>query len=393
MKKYLIINSGSDSKKYAFYEDDKELLRAHFEFEKNGFIATIKTDDGEERDKISEKEYSDSAKYILNFLLSKKYISSLNEIDVIGFRIVAPGSYFRETRLIDEEYIRRLKELYETAPLHINVELDEINDVKEVFSEVKMLAISDNAFHRTISQQAGLYALPNQIIEKYDIRRYGYHGLSVQSVLRKIGDISDSVIFSKIILCHLGSGASITAIKDGKSYDTSMGFTPIEGLPMRTRSGNIDAGALLYLIKKMNLSADEMDKFLNNECGLLGIAGQKGGGVRELLLLEKDGDEKAKLALDVFVYNIKKYIGAYVAILGGLDLLVFTATIGERSDIIRARVCFGLETLGIGIDEEKNHQTIEKDGFIESGLLPVKVAVVKTDEMGEMLKEAMIFDC
>ena len=210
-------------------------------------------------------------------------------------------------------------------------------------------------------------------------------------MLHTIKEIAGAVP-SRVIVCHLGGGASVTAVKDGKSVDTSMGFTPLEGLVMATRSGDIDSGALIYLARKLGLSLEALDEYLNHQCGLLGLSGGKESGVRELLELEKAGDENAKLALAVFTYRIRKYIGAYTAVLGGLDMLVFTATIGERSSIIRARVCEGLECFGVKIDELKNNLILgATSDFIDDGKLSVRVVVIKTNEMGQILADMTEF--
>lgn len=423
MKKYLIINLGSASKKYSLYEDEREVFRAHFEMEDSDFVVTESVGAAHEKTKISQEEYNNSGKRLLDVLVSKNIIKDAGEIAALGFRVVAPGEYFVKVQRIDAKYRDKLKEAYEMAPLHISAVLKGIEEFMNLLPNTSMIGVSDSAFHSTIPEMARLYALPIEDGRKYGIYRYGYHGISVASVLNtakemlgspphlsdannqsdidmekcKISNLPFQSPESKcggnlpprVIVCHLGSGSSITAVKDGKSIDTSMGFTPLEGVVMATRTGDIDPGALLYLGKKLNLSFDEMDEYLNHKCGLLGLSGKE-SGVRELIELEKQGDENAKTALAVWAYRVKKYIGAYTAALGGLDLLIFTATIGERSFIMRERICDGLGNLGIAIDKEKNNQLNGgKSGFIENGALPVKVAVITTDEMKQIAREIM----
>jgi len=384
-KKYLIVNPGSASRKYAVYLDGIEIFRTHFERENGGFVVAKKNADHEEKIKISEREFDESAEKTLAFLIADGIIADKNEISAVGFRIVASGDYFIKTKLIDGEYVKKLTEVQEMAPLHISAALSEIQKFTALIRGVPFVGVSDSAFHATIPEKARLYALPIEITRELGIYRFGYHGISVQSVLRTARELIGKIP-SRIIVCHLGSGSSITAVKDGKCLDTSMGFTPLEGVVMGTRPGDVDAGALIYLAKKLNLSPGELDEFLNHKCGLFGLSG-KTNDVRELIALSEKGDENAKLALEIFVYRVQKYIGAYFAALGGLDLLVFTAAIGERSAIIRDLICQGLGALGVKIDGEKNSRMVEKDGFIETGESTVKIAVIKTDEMAEIARE------
>ena len=384
-KKYLIVNPGSASRKYAVYLDGIEIFRTHFERENGGFVVAKKNADHEEKIKISEREFDESAEKTLAFLIADGIIADKNEISAVGFRIVASGDYFIKTKLIDGEYVKKLTEVQEMAPLHISAALSEIQKFTALIRGVPFVGVSDSAFHATMPEKARLYALPIEITRELGIYRFGYHGISVQSVLRTARELIGKIP-SRIIVCHLGSGSSITAVKDGKCLDTSMGFTPLEGAVMGTRPGDIDAGALIYLAKKLNLSPGELDEFLNHKCGLFGLSG-KTNDVRELIALSEKGDENAKLALEIFVYRVQKYIGAYFAALGGLDLLVFTAAIGERSAIIRDLICQGLGALGIKIDGEKNSRMVEKDGFIETGESAVKIAAIKTDEMAEIARE------
>ena len=390
-KKYLVVNLGSASKKYALYEGDNELFFSHYEKEGNNVVVTEGKNDARIRSVITLKDYDASVKRLVDLLIASGCITALNNISAVGFRVVASGEYFNATKRIDDEYRAKLAEEYEIAPLHVAAISKGIEEIYAQFLETPLVAVSDSAFHAELPDYARTYALPTEDSKELSLYRYGYHGISIRSVLHTIKEIAGAVP-SRVIVCHLGGGASVTAVKDGKSVDTSMGFTPLEGLVMATRSGDIDSGALIYLARKLGLSLEALDEYLNHQCGLLGLSGGKESGVRELLELEKAGDENAKLALAVFTYRIRKYIGAYTAVLGGLDMLVFTATIGERSSIIRARVCEGLECFGVKIDELKNNLILgATSDFIDDGKLSVRVVVIKTNEMGQILADMTEF--
>lgn len=377
------MNPGSASRKYAFYENKKEILSVRFEKDgsSGGFIATYQFGKHKKEIKLTQNGFEKSMSMVIDFSIKEKFINDKKEIAAIGFRIVAPGGFFNKVRTINADYIKKLKAMREAAPLHIGPALSEIEKAVKLLPATKKLGVSDSAFHSTMPEVAITYGIPLATARKLEIRRFGFHGTSVESVLRKVQKKFKKMP-GRIIICHLGSGASITAIKNGASIDTSMGFTPLEGVLMGTRSGDIDAGALIYLAKKLKLSYGELDEYLNKKSGLLGVSG-KSSDVRELLALEKK-NPKTTLALDIFVYRIKKYIGAYTAALGGLDLLIFTATIGERSDIIRGRICHGLEPLGIVLDKKKNKETTQGEGFIQTQKSKVKIAVIKTNETEEI---------
>ncbi len=383
-QKTFIINTGSDSHKYALYGGERELARLHLEREGEKFICTLKIGKEEEKLDVLPEKYASPAFYATELLVSKKLIFSLEEIRSVALRIVAPGGHFLEHNLIDDEYLRKMESVKHYAPLHVGPVLEEIKEVWKVFPETKLYGISDSAFHASLPEVARRYAIPEFDSSTFGIYRYGYHGISVASVMKKLSGFG--LVPARVIVCHLGSGSSITAVKNGKSIDNSMGLTPLEGLPMGSRVGNIDPGAVLAIGQLRGLSFADLEKYFNQECGLLALSG-KTKDVRELIELEKGGDERAKLALDSFAYSVRKYIGAYIAALGGLDLLVFTATIGERSNIMRARISAGLEGLGVVVDENKNNEFVSKDGLIQDKKSLVQVAVVATDEMAEMARE------
>jgi len=381
-KKYLVVNIGSVSKKYAIYDKEKEIAKIHIEFDDNGnIIANYNNDSGYKKIDITEDDYNNSFKFFLELAIKNLIIDNTSEIKSIGIRIVAPNDSILETQEINDIYLGILKSTQKIVPLHITKTIEEIEKIKNEFPEITLFGVSDSLFYKNMPNVAKRYALPDN--SPPNIKRYGYHGISMKSVCNSIKDFVGYVP-KKTIICHLGGGVSITALKDGKSIDTSMGFSPSEGLPMSTRIGNIDAGAVIQIEKEMNLG-EGANEFFNNECGLLGLSG-KTSDIRKLISLEMDGDEKAKEALEYFVYSIKKCIGSYIAILGGLDMLIFTATIGERSFEIRSRVCKEMEYFGISLDKDKNN--IESGpALVEDSRSKVKIAVIGTDEMKEIAKE------
>lgn len=385
MEKYFIVNTGSESKKYALYQNSRRVFSAHFEKEGGKLIVEL-TGANSEKKEISLQEFKNSAEYTIGELLSQKIIGDKGEISAIGFRVVAPGSYFLQNKIIDSEYLEKLEMAREQAPLHINPMLSEIKLLSQTLADIPIVGVSDSLFHISMPDCARFYGIPKNTAENLDIFRFGYHGVSFESIIGKLKNTIGGNLPERIIICHLGGGSSIAAIKGGKSIDTSMGFTPLEGVVMANRTGDIDAGAVVYLSKKFGYGPNEMENYLNTQCGLLGLSG-KSNDVRELLEMEKNGDENAKLALEVMVYKIKKYIGAYFAALNGLDVLVFSATIGERSAIMRSRICANLENLGIVLDDEKNNKTVSINGLVNKDESPVKIAVIMTDEMGQMAKE------
>ena len=380
--KKFIIDIGSASKKYALFSGGEEVFHAHFEKENGGFEVAFNRGAAEP---ITEPDFGNATGFAIQKIIGMGLVADKNEISKIGIRIVAAGSYFVSNRVIDADYIAKLNEAKENSPIHLAPMIAEIENIAGVLPGIPVVGVSDSGFHATLPDYAKNYSLPAEDASKHDIYRFGYHGLSFQSVLRKIGKSSGSLP-PRVVVCHLGSGVSVAAIKDGKSIDTSMGFTPLEGLIMSTRIGNIDAGAVIHLAKESGMDLEALEGYFNGKCGLLGLSG-KSDDIRQLIELEKSGDARAKLALNSFTYNVKKYIGAYAAALGGLDLLVFTATVGERSFIMRSRICSGLEGLGIVLDQNKNNATVSVDGVISSDDSKVKITVVSTNEMTEIAEQ------
>jgi acetate kinase len=385
--KILIINTGSASKKYAVYEDKNKIYQAHFEMEEGSYIVTETFNSQENKTAITEKIYNKAQAYLLDSLLVKKIIQSRDGIDALGIRIVAPGEYFLEHKVINKEYLKMAKQALKKVPLHLGPALEEIKMAGRVFGDTKIIGVSDSAFHKTLPDKAKYYAIPLIDSRKLGLRKFGYHGISIQSVVsqteKRLGQLP-----AKTIICHIGGGASVTAIKDGQSVDTSMGFTPLDGLVMATRVGEIDPGAVIYLSEKLWLNNHKLEEYFNNKCGLLGLSG-KSSDVRDLIKLEKEGDKDSGLALEIYANRLKKYIGSAAAVLGGVDLLVFAGIVGERSFIMRGRICEGLQFLGINLDMTKNNQTEGVEAEISQSGAVTKVLVMKTNEMEEMALATM----
>ena len=390
--KILIINTGSASKKYSIYEEGKKIYNAHFEMEEGGYVVTeTYTPVGEEEQKvktpISERVFERAQARLLDSIIEKKIVKNRDEVNAIGIRIVAPGEYFLQNRIVDKEYLKMAKAALEKVPLHLGPALEEIKMVGKVFGDKKIVGVSDSAFHKNLPDKAKYYAIPIADSRSLGLQKFGYHGISLQSVIaqteKKLGHLP-----SKTIICHLGGGASVTAVKDGQSVETSMGFTPLDGLVMATRVGEIDPGAVLYLGDKLGLRMSKLEEYFNNKCGLLGLSG-KSDDVRDLLKFEAEGDKDCHLALEIYANRLKKYIGAAAAVLGGLDLLIFAGTVGERSFIMRGRICDGLQFLGVDLDIEVNNKSEGIEVELNKPESKVKVMVMKTDEMAEIAKAAL----
>ena len=383
-----VVNPGSSSRKYAFYQGEKRLASFHFEQKESGFVVISTIKDKTTETSIKQSDYDESLVYVQAGLREGDLL--LAKTDVVGVRIVAPGTFFQTHRVIDDEYEVRLREVATWAPLHIEPVLKELLVIRKLLPEVQLVGISDSAFHASLSDEARHYALPYHDAKQFDIFRFGYHGISVQSAVRGYEQRHGSLP-AKTIVCHLGGGSSITALQGGVSIETSMGFTPLEGVPMTTRVGDLDAGALLYLVCQLGINFEEATDYFTNKSGLLGISGAT-GDVRELLKREALSDTQARLALGIYTYKIRKYIGSYIAVLNGLDLLVLTATISERSVIMRQRIVAGLDGLGIVMDEKRNNELSEEGGFIESEKASSRVVVVPTDEMSEIAYRVMLVE-
>lgn len=327
-------------------------------------------------------EHQSGIEYILGVLTSEKYgcIKSLDEIDAVGHRVVHGGEIFNKSALVTDEMIAKVVECIDLAPLHNPPNLAGIYAVKELMGDIPQVGVFDTAFHQTMEPMSYMYGLPYSLYEKYAIRRYGFHGTSHRYVSARACEILGVPYEDqRIISAHLGNGGSLAAIKDGKSFDTSMGMTPVEGLLMGTRSGDVDAGIISYIMEKENIGPQAVSTLVNKHSGMLGISGVS-SDMREVQAAMRAGNERAKLAFDMFEYRIKKYIGSYAAALSGLDILIFTGGIGENHAISREIICGDLGFMGIELDKEKNNAAIGEEGIISSANSKVTVMVVPTDE-------------
>ena len=346
----LIANPGSASRKYALYEGAKARASLHFEWSEQKVICTLQS--GERRETIATDitELGEAAGRVVPVLRAQQQLKNDEHITHIGLRIVAPGAYFLEPRLVDDEFIRRLDAAKALAPLHTTDTLAELHRLRQQFADTVITGVSDSAFHKTKPDYAWNYGLPLHDADRLDIKRFGYHGLSVASAvrtLRRAGRLP-----TKLIVCHIGSGVSVTAVLNGQSFDTSMGYSPLEGAIMATRSGSIDFAAATTLKRALGLDDEQLELYLNRQSGLLGLGGS--ADLRELLQREAAGDQQAHLAIQTYIFSLQKAIGQMAGALGGLDALVFTGTIGERSAPIRQRSIEGLGYLGLIIATQIN---------------------------------------
>jgi acetate kinase len=383
--KILVLNCGSSSIKYKLLDMDTKAILAQGGVEKIGLTGSFLKLTLPNGDKVMLEgeilEHQIGIEYILGVITSKKYgcIGSLSEIDAVGHRVVHGGEKFNSSVLINEEVIQKIIECIDLAPLHNPPNLNGIYAIKELMPDVPQVGVFDTAFHQTMPDYAYMYGLPYSLYEKYAIRRYGFHGTSHRYVSRRACEfLKLDYEKQRIITCHIGNGASIAAIRDGVSVDTSMGMTPVEGLLMGTRSGDIDAGVLTYIMEKENIGSQALSTIVNKYSGVLGASGIS-SDMREISAAVGEGNEKAILALKMYDYRIKKYIGAYAAALGGVDVLVFTGGVGENQTETRKATCEGLSFMGIQVDDEANRVRGE-EALISPPDAPTKVVVIPTDE-------------
>ncbi len=378
----LAINTGSSSKEYAICLNNTKIIEAYYETAENGHKLSFTYKDSHNSVEIGEDTFKDSLGHFLQLL--RKVKPNL-KIGAIGIRVVAPGRFFMMHRLIDDEYEQKLLEEEPLAPLHIETVLDELRHIRKLLSNVQVYSISDSAYHKSLSYEARNYAISRDDADRTDIYRYGYHGLSVSSSVNVLKNILHKN-YPKVILCHLGSGASITALKNYKSVDTSMGYSTLEGLIMSTRSGDIGVEAALILAKKLEMNNDQLLRYLHFNSGLLGLSNSS-SDIRVLLENESRGDSNSAFALSAMIYKIQKYIGAYSAVLNGLDCLIFTATVGERSAIIRERVCDNLDYLGLELDKNLNKKTNSTLDKISSYSSKTDIYVIPANETLEIARQ------
>lgn len=384
--KILVLNCGSSSIKYQLFNMVTEEVLAIGLIEKIGLkdsFLKLTLPNGEK--KIFQKdipEHTVGVEFILHMLVDKEVgaLKSLNELDAVGHRMVHGGERFSKSALLTKEVLDAFAACNDLAPLHNPANMKGINAVTSILPDIPQVGVFDTAFHQTMPQYAYQYAIPYDLYERYAVRRYGFHGTSHRFVAKRVCDfLGIKPEGKKIITCHIGNGASIAAIKDGKSVDTSMGMTPLEGLMMGTRSGDIDAGAVSYIMGKEGLTCKGISNLLNSKSGLLGISG-KSSDMREICTLAEGGDERAILAFTMYKYRIRKYIGAYAAAMGGVDILLFTGGVGENQIDCRRDACKGLEFMGIKLDVEVNSKIRGKEAIISTSDSPVTVCVIPTNE-------------
>ncbi|WP_094546518.1 acetate/propionate family kinase [Petroclostridium xylanilyticum] len=383
--KILVINAGSSSLKYQLFDMDKEEVLAKGLCERIGIEGSQLKHQPKDQDTViisnPMKNHADAIRMVIDALVDPAYgvIKDMSEITAVGHRVVHGGEAFSGSVIIDAQVMKVLNACIDLAPLHNPPNIIGIEACKEAMPGVPMVGVFDTAFHQTMPPEAYLYAIPYELYEKHKIRKYGFHGTSHKYVAERAAKLLKKPIEQlKIITCHLGNGSSITAVKNGKSVDTSMGFTPLAGVAMGTRSGMIDPAIVTFLMEKENLSIKEVNDLLNKKSGVLGISGVS-SDFRDIHAAADEGNKRARLALDIFAYSVKKYIGTYAAIMGGVDAIVFTAGIGENNAKMRTGILSGLEFMGIKIDEEKN-AIRGKEIDISTPDASVRTLVIPTNE-------------
>jgi acetate kinase len=386
--KILVLNCGSSSIKYQLFNMDSNnwSVMAKGGVEKVGLKGSFLKHEKENGEKVLlEGEIMDHATgidYILGVMTSERHgcIKSLEEIDAVGHRVVHGGETFNSSVFITDEVITKMKDCIELAPLHNPPNLKGIFAISSLLPHVPQVGVFDTAFHQTMPKHAYMYAIPNSLYKKYGVRRYGFHGTSHRYVSKRAAEIlNEDYANLRIISCHLGNGASIAAIMGGKSIDTSMGFTPLEGLMMGTRSGDLDVGAVTYIMEKEMIGTKSASVLFNKHSGMLGVTGIS-SDMREIESAIEKGDELAKIGMEMYTYRVKKYIGSYAAAMGGVDVVIFTGGVGENGDDTRASICQGLEFIGVEVDPAKNKKLRSKEAVISKDGAKVKVMVVPTNE-------------
>lgn len=384
--KILVLNCGSSSIKYKLYDMEGEKVLAQGGVERiglDGAFIKVTLPSGEKRQIMHDMpDHKEGVNMVFKALLDPEMgaLKSLDEIDAVGHRIVQGGDKFNQSVLVDKSVEEGIEELCDLAPVHNAGHLKGIRAVDALMPKTPQVVVFDNAFHSTMPDYAYLYAIPYELYEKYHVRRYGFHGTSHRYVSRRVCEILGlDQADSKVITCHIGNGASIAAVLNGKVVDTSMGLTPLAGVMMGSRCGDIDPSAVTYLMEKLDMSPHEMSEFLNKKSGVLGITGIS-SDMRDVEAAANEGNERAVLALKMYAYRVKKYIGSYAAAMGGVDAVVFTAGVGENQTGLRADICRGLEFLGIEMDEAANAAARGREAVISSPSSRVKVVVVPTDE-------------
>ena len=383
--KILVLNCGSSSIKYALYNMDDKSVMTSGGAERvglDGAFVKVKLANGEKKQIMHDiPEHTEGVKFIFSLLTDPEIgvIKSLDEINAVGHRMVHGGEKFTESVVITPEVIKAFEAVSDLAPLHNPANMKGVNAVSELMPGLPQVGVFDTAFHQTMPAKAYMYAVPYELYEKYGVRRYGFHGTSHRYVSKRACEfLGIPQQGCKMITAHIGNGGSLAAVVDGKCVDTTMGLTPLEGVMMGTRSGDIDGGAVTFIQKKLNLDADGVSNLLNKKSGVQGLCGYS--DMRDVESAAKSGDKKAEVAQASYFYRIKKYIGAYAAAMGGCDVLVFTAGVGENQTGMREAACEGLEFMGIKIDKAVNATVRGKEAVISTPDSKVKVVVIPTDE-------------
>lgn len=384
--KVLVVNCGSSSLKYQLIDMDNEYALAKGIVERIGIEGSILTQKVEGREKYIIKTPMETHKTAIKLVLealvdeTNGVIKSMDEIGAVGHRVVHGGEFYSESVIIDEKVMENIRACVKLAPLHNPANLIGIEVCKELMPTTPMVVVFDTAFHQTMPKEAYVYSIPYELYTAHAIRRYGFHGTSHKYVSAKAAEMLGKDIKDlKIITCHLGNGASITAIKDGKSIDTSMGFTPLEGVPMGTRSGNIDPAIIVYMMQDLSMSFDEVSDLLNKKSGIFGVSGISSDFRDVEDAADNKGNARAQLALKIFYSQVRKFIGSYAVTMGGVDCIVFTAGLGENSPETREAVCEGLEFIGVKLDKTKNKVRGKAENISAKGA-KVSVLVIPTEE-------------
>ncbi|MFS0645556.1 acetate kinase [Siminovitchia sp. 179-K 8D1 HS] len=391
MAKVIAVNAGSSSLKFQLFDMPQEKVIGKGIVERIGLPngqAAMTIGGVREKEKLDIPNHETAIKFLLDRLMANGAIDSPEEVDGIGHRVVHGGEVFLDSVLVTPGTLEKMEKLTELAPLHNPANIAGIKKFQKVLPSVPQVAVFDTAFHQTMPESSYLYSLPYEYYQKYGIRKYGFHGTSHKYVSQRAAELLGRPLEQlRLISCHLGNGASIAAIKEGKSIDTSMGFTPLAGVTMGTRSGNIDPALIPYLIEKTGASADEILDILNKKSGLLGLSGFS-SDLRDIELEAGRGNRRAELALDIFANRIHKYLGSYAARMSGVDAIIFTAGIGENSEVIRAKVLSGLQFMGVYWDPDLN-KIRGKEAFLNYPHSPVKVLVIPTNEELMIARDVM----
>ena len=386
MKNILVLNCGSSSIKYKLFEMTSKKVVANGGIEKIGMVGSFikfSLPNGEKKiEEIDIPEHSKGVEIIFSKLTDPQTgaLKSLNELDAVGHRMLHGGDKITKSSILTKEVLDIFESCTDMGPLHNPANLKGVNAVKALLPNIPQVGVFDTAFHQTMPDYAYMYPLPYELYEKYGIRRYGFHGTSHKYVSRRVCEyLGISPIGKKIITCHIGNGGSISAIVDGKCVDTSMGLTPLEGLMMGTRCGDIDPAIIPYLMHHANMTVEEIDTMMNKKSGLLGISGTT-SDMREIQAARDNGDKRAALAQDMYYYRVRKYIGTYAAAMGGVDVILFTGGVGENKWNCREAACKGLEFTGVELDVEKNKTIMGEEAIISKPTSKVTVCVIPTDE-------------